>query len=315
MYRHKIEIWFELETRCNLKCKFCYNYWKNGKFIEPKRLGASELIRGFRNLLEVVDCNQVAISGGEPLLRKDIIEIIQFFREMNIPMILTTNGLLLNKSKIALFKKSDIQTFQIPLHSMDAGIHDFLSGNECFFETIETILNLLENNCHVIPVFVATKINLNHFLNVLKSCSHMGISEIIFNRFIPSGFGEVNQHILGCPSDQELSEVLEKCYEFAKKSSIVIHLGVPILLLESFNLMQDYIKPASCPVRLAQTRWTIDSSCNIRRCNHSHQNVGNLLSDGADVILKELSMQHECSNQFHSCQFIETEKTFAVPIR
>ncbi len=231
-------------------------------------------------------------------------------------MVLTSNGLLLTNEIIDTLKLNGVVTFEVPLHSMHESKHDFLSGKPCFKESINSILMLKQKNCNVIPVFVATKYNLHDFIEVLKACSLLGINQLIFNRFIPSGLGKLNQNEIGVPTDAELTSLLEDAYLIAKKNNIAINLGVPINLSKSFLLKANVIHAASCPVMLAQTRWTIDAGGNLRRCNHSHQSIGNLLSGGEKILAEELlANQHtSCENEFHTCQFIDTTKKYEISV-
>jgi MoaA/NifB/PqqE/SkfB family radical SAM enzyme len=311
-----IEVWFELENRCNLKCKFCYNYWKDGKHLEPNMLSAQELIICLQNLLTVADCNKIALSGGEPLLRKDLMELVSFINSQNIPMVLTSNGILLTKERITELKRMGVLTFEVPLHSMDSEVHNYLSGIDCFEQSIGTIVMLREQECDVVPVFVATNRNLSHLQNVVNTCSLLGLNSIIFNRFIPSGFGSVNMAEIGVPSDMEVSHMLSNVYELAKEKGVQIHLGVPVNLPSSFKSKVDFIKPASCPVKLSQKRWTLDAGGNLRRCNHSHLSVGNLLKGGEEILAQELAKSYDtvACGDFHPCQFIETGKKFSVSV-
>ena len=61
-----IDIWLEVEKKCNLNCKFCYNYWKDN--LTPLSiLSSKELIRCLQKLFDRVKCNKITLSGGEPL--------------------------------------------------------------------------------------------------------------------------------------------------------------------------------------------------------------------------------------------------------
>src|SRR5438270_7044328 len=63
-----ISLWLEIEARCNLACRFCYNFWRDGRENYPVTLPTDTLLQGLNRLLENFACRSVAISGGEPLL-------------------------------------------------------------------------------------------------------------------------------------------------------------------------------------------------------------------------------------------------------
>ena len=288
MAKPTIEIWLELETRCNLQCKFCYNFWKDGSARAPERLGTGELIRGLDSLLGAVECRALAVSGGEPLLREDLFDILACLRARSVPVALATNALLLDGQKIRRLMGAGVATFQVPLHSADEVMHDALCGAPCWKKTIAAIVMLKEAGAHAVAVFVATRLNLEHFIEVLELCSLLGLKEVIFNRFVPGGLGVLNQNVIGVPEERELAEVLGAANARARSLGMLIHLGVPVALPGSERGRYDRLVTSSCPVGAAQSKWTVDCAGSIRRCNHTGQSIGNLLDGGIEKLLDEL---------------------------
>lgn len=288
MKKPKVEIWYELETRCNLHCKFCFNFWKDGISSAPRRLSTEDALESLKQLFNAVECERISISGGEPLLREDLYTILSFIKSNGIPMVLTTNSTLLTRQSILKLMDSGIVTFQIPFHSTDQALHDMLSGGECWRDTLKAFIALKESGATVIAVFVATLLNLHEFCGVMEICSLLGIRELIFNRFVPSGLGLRNRHLIGVPDENSLIPILVEANKKAKELDQFVYLGMPIDMPRELQHRFDRISIASCPIRLAQTRWTIDAAGNIRRCNHSGAIVGNLLHGGVEKLLSEL---------------------------
>ncbi len=285
----KIEVWFELETRCNLHCKFCYNFWKDGSARAPSRLTTVETLEALRRLFDAVDCEQIAISGGEPLLREDLYEILAFIKSRSVPTILTTNSTLLNPTKIRELADLGVATFQVPLHSPDREVHDYLCGLACWEQTLCNLISLRSMGQNVVPVFVATAHNLRDFPGVMKVCSCLGLDEIIFNRFVPTGLGRIYENTIGVPDDSSLIRTLLQANEIALGLDMGVHLGTPITLSREIRPLLSRIVLASCPVGIGQSRWLIDANGNIRRCNQSGLSIGNLLTGGLRILLQELA--------------------------
>jgi MoaA/NifB/PqqE/SkfB family radical SAM enzyme len=306
-----IDLWLELETRCNLTCRFCYNYWKNGRSKEPSRCGTAETVLSLRRLLDAVDCRQIACSGGEPLLRPDLLEILNSIQDYGVPVIVTTNGLLLTREKINQLLGIGVVGFQVPLHSHLEHVHDRLSGGRCWRSALRAIIRVRESTASIVPVFVATRWNLSHFPAVLDICSHLGIDRIIFNRFVPSGLGSINQDEIGVPTDAELLALLCESDLRASGHGIKIHLGVPIRVPEDLYSKWKQVELDSCPVGVGQRRWTIGSDLSIRRCNQSGASIGNLLHDGTERLLQELSCEvreRRSHTEIKPCQILEAPR-------
>jgi len=87
-------VYFSLTNRCNLRCKMC-EISKNST-VEESELSTDkvkEIILQIRD----IGINHIIFSGGEPLLRRDLVEIIRFAHENNIQMVdLITNGTMLD---------------------------------------------------------------------------------------------------------------------------------------------------------------------------------------------------------------------------
>jgi MoaA/NifB/PqqE/SkfB family radical SAM enzyme len=303
MFKPKVEIWLELETRCNLNCKFCYNYWKDGVTPAPHRLGTNEMLEALHKLFRVVECDKIAISGGEPLLREDLFKILAVIKGYEVRMVLASNAILLDQQRILKLMTAGIETFQPPLHSTSEQLHDMLSGVPCWRKTIRSLVTLKQLGANVVPVFVATKLNLYELGGVVELCFLLGIQEMIVNRFVPGGLGLRNERLLGVPSDFDMIRVLSMVNARARQLNVLIHLGVPIALGESGF---DRISRSTCPVAVAQTKWTVDCGGNIRRCNHSGTAIGNLMDDGAEKLLQEIGQQkeNEGSGIYRQCQFL-----------
>src|SRR5207245_3618930 len=116
---------------------------------------------------------QLACSGGEPLLRPDLLDILASIKPYRIPTILTTNGTLLTHQRIAQLTDSGVTGFQIPLHSHQEDVHDWLSGGRCWRKALRGIIRIREAGSTVVPVFVATGRNLHHFPAVLDVFAHL----------------------------------------------------------------------------------------------------------------------------------------------
>ena len=104
---------FEASARCNMDCAFCFSYWRDG----AHEIGTGQVKRILHALcghgLEAIN-----FTGGEPLLRRDIVELVRFAKEEGLATILTTNGILLSEKLPALAPALDF--VGLPLDSITA---------------------------------------------------------------------------------------------------------------------------------------------------------------------------------------------------
>ena len=162
---------------------------------------------------------------------------------------------------------------------------------------------------------MATQLNLVEFLNVMTVCSCLGLDEIIFNRFVPTGLGRLHKDVLGVPDDRVLIELLIQANELARELGTWIHLGMPIKIPAGAQPTLNRVSLSSCPVGHGQLRWTVDAGANIRRCNQSGTSIGNLLEGGIDILVRELQETFPAkssSNQVQPCQILSNNKLVQV---
>lgn len=292
-----VELWLEVEPKCNLHCSFCYNYWRGEPGKTPTTLPTSDLVNALRALLSQVDCRALSISGGEPLLREDLDELLLGLKSFAVPTVITTNGVSLDKSRIAELASCGVGAFQLPLHSTDAELHNKLSGGNAWNPAIRALIDLAESGLSRAVVFVATSRNLSHFVPVLHLCAALDVRRIIFNRLVPAGLGKTNQHKLGMPDEADLVKTISEASRVATQYGQTIDLGVPIPPVIPSSSMPR-VNAASCPVARGQHRWAIGPEGNIRRCNQSESSIGNLLTGGIERMLNEM-VDFEVSSRSH----------------
>ncbi|WP_329132733.1 radical SAM protein [Streptomyces sp. NBC_01476] len=260
--KQPFKLWFELESRCNLRCPFCFNHWKSGASVAPARSPVEKLKKSITTLLEVIDCTQVALSGGEPLLNPELPAWVDFFARKNIPSILTTNGFLLSQEKATLLSGLGLGAVQIPVLSGDRALHDKLSGRPCWEQTIRALVASRTAGLPVSIVFVATRENLGSLPGVLSMARTLGIRRIIFNRFIASGAGVINAPALQV-TDEEVVSALESSKIELYVGEVEISLGVPLELSRPSPILRT-MRPSEHTAQI-----TVDASGAVKRCNQA----------------------------------------------
>ena len=132
--------------RCNFRCVYCmpkevfgsdYNY-----LARSEMLSYEEIVR-FVRLLVNLGITKVRITGGEPLLRKDIDHLIKMLALIpDLDLTLTTNGALLTKDKCLALKAAGLQRITISLDSLHNDT--FSSLNDVDF-SVDKVMNGIDN--------------------------------------------------------------------------------------------------------------------------------------------------------------------------
>lgn len=124
----------KVNTLCNLRCRYCWNFVSPQLGADPQeQLSSTSLLESLRRL-DLGRCDVVYLSGGEPVLRDDIVEICRHLRDTGATLYLTTNGTLLNR---LLSVAHLIDGYVISVDSAESGYHDSWRGRHK-----ETVTNL-----------------------------------------------------------------------------------------------------------------------------------------------------------------------------
>lgn len=168
MFKARIPLFvsWQITERCNLRCKYC-DYWMGKK---EEELTTQEI---FKIIDELHSLGTLGISftGGEPLLRGDIGEILTYAKIKNIITKINTNGLLIPEKIREIKGAEQINlSFDGPEH-----IHDQIRGLGSYKALLEAIKVLKGNKKKVVFHVTLTKYNLDCINFILDKCCQLNI--------------------------------------------------------------------------------------------------------------------------------------------
>jgi len=114
---------WNLTQRCNLECAHCYMSAFPGADASGE-LGTDECRRVMGEIAEVNPHVFLILTGGEPLLRKDLFELAAAGSDKGFTVVVGTNGVLLRDREARLLKEHGVQGASLSLDSTDAKKHD-----------------------------------------------------------------------------------------------------------------------------------------------------------------------------------------------
>lgn len=288
---------FELTRRCNHRCLYCYTAWGEPSLGYPasprEEMSTAEVKEFIDNLRSQAPVEYIALSGGEPLLREDLPEILAFIRNRGITPVIITNGTLLTKERVAASMVGGC--YEISLHSYRAHVHDRMSGRDgAWNKVIEGMANVHSAGGRQMAAFVATKLNYMDLFHTAELAISLGCWGMLYNRI---NLGSYNLRYADelLPTPAMIQENLDMLEEIgATYAPFVVSVAIVIEPCVVDIRKYKHIYFGYCPKGGTNSYFTIDPVGNVRTCNHSPVILGNLKTDRFSNIF----YQHPYVRQF-----------------
>lgn len=204
---------FLLTHQCNLQCNYCYVPFQS----YSEELNTEQIIR-IIDLLYERGVFSLDLTGGEPLLRKDIVEILKYCNVLDMDVGLATNGVLLTKEEAANIGEAwnKKRTVHISVDASTPETFFKMTGSRDFTSILESTETLLECNLDVIWNFVYTVENRNELTPVCELALSLGVTRMFVLPVI-----EVGRAVGIQLSFQELQDFLVHFPEIEKQYSSI----------------------------------------------------------------------------------------------
>jgi len=205
---------WEITRRCNLRCLHCRSASEAVVQEHPDFSTES----AFRVLDDISGYSKpvVVLSGGEPLMRRDVFDIAGYGTEKGLRMCLATNGVLVDDEKCREMKAAGIKIVSLSLDGSTAEVHDDFRGQQGAFEGALRAAGLFRK--HGIEFIVNssfTKRNQADISRVYKLAKSLGATAWYMFMIVPTGRGgEMMQELI---SKDDYEEILQWHYRMEKE--------------------------------------------------------------------------------------------------
>jgi cyclic pyranopterin phosphate synthase len=134
-----------LTQRCNLNCFFCHQEGEHGSGQE---LSTDEIVK-VAEIASQLGIKKIKLTGGEPLIREDIVKIVELISPLMKEVSMTTNATLL-KDKACILREAGLERVNISLHTLDPGTFQKITGRDYKEEVTQGIKSAIK--CGLNPV-------------------------------------------------------------------------------------------------------------------------------------------------------------------
>lgn len=197
----------ELTARCNLRCKMCWLWGKQGigKYYTKEEISFETIKR----VVDEISCFRptIYLQGGEILVRKDAIKIMEYIHKKRLICGFTTNGTLITKENVKRIVNS-VHSVSISIDGPQE-IHNQIRGDEAFEKAINGISNLISARE-------------DRFFPIIK-----------INTLIPSLPEDSISHLISLAEDLKIDLLQFGQFQFLQKSKAKAHIA---LMKKLFNI-------------------------------------------------------------------------------
>ncbi|MEH6578170.1 MAG: pyrroloquinoline quinone biosynthesis protein PqqE [Amphritea sp.] len=193
---HGQPLWLlaELTYKCPLQCPYCANPMD---FANRKdELTTAQWIEVFTQAREL-GAAQLGFSGGEPLVRQDLVELIGAGRELGYYTNLITSGVGLNERKIADFRAAGLDHIQVSFQAADPQVNNMLAGSDKAFK--QKLAMAREVKAHGYPMvlnFVTHRHNIDQIDRIIELCVELKADYVELATCQYYGWAYENRHDL-----------------------------------------------------------------------------------------------------------------------
>ncbi len=202
-YRPALVSW-NLTKKCNLKCPHCY--------MSAGEKAENELSTG--ECLDLIDemvglgTEMLILTGGEPLLRRDIYDIARHASSKGIWVVMGTNGVLVNDHVAAKMVECGVKGVGISLDSIDPGKHDsFRGGPDAWKHSVRALDTCRKHNLQVLVQTTVMDMNRHEVPQLIEFAKEKGAWSFNLYFLVQTGRGQEMNDLSARDTDSLLRDL------------------------------------------------------------------------------------------------------------
>ena len=178
---------FEITNRCNLNCIHCHT---NGGNDEDGELSTEEVKKVIDDLSNISIFRMLVFTGGEPLVRKDIFEILEYSKKRGFVNTIATNGTLITESIARELKGAGVAGVAVSLDSAVPEIHNKIRQNNKAYELALRGINAVKKAGILLQInTTAMEYNFDNLGDLIKLADSFDAGIMLMYQLVPVGRG------------------------------------------------------------------------------------------------------------------------------
>ena len=203
----------ELTYRCPLQCPYCSNPLEISKY--QNELSTEDWVRVMQQARKM-GATQLGFSGGEPLVRPDLEELIQEARGLGYYTNLITSGVGMDEARVKRFKDAGLDHIQISFQASDEELNNFLGGSKTFEHKKEMVRIVKSYEYPMVLNIVIHRKNIDQIRDILEMTVELEADYVELASTQYYGWSRINVDQL-LPTRAQLANAEKVAKEFQDK--------------------------------------------------------------------------------------------------
>lgn len=221
-----LAILLEVTHRCPLKCTYCSN---PVQLNHPNSELSTDTWFSILDEAAKLGILQVHFSGGEPMARNDIFDLIEYSAKLGLYSNLITSGVLMSNKKLNRFKSIGLNHIQLSFQDLDESGAILISGYRGGVEKKQRVAReIIDAEIALTLNFVITRLNYFRIDDMLEYALSLGVNRVEIANTQYYGWGFLNRKFL-LPTQVQLNEMTQKIQVWRERcrGQMVIDYVVP----------------------------------------------------------------------------------------
>lgn len=272
---------WDINNECNLNCKHCRVSEKNDNEKLSLKEAKSLLSECWYNGITMLN-----LSGGEPFLRDDIFEILDYAEKFE-DIVITTNGTLLNEEKCKKLSTYKNIKLSISLDGLEETHDKFRRKKGAFKKVIDILPVLNKNNIKYAIKYTLSKETAKDAIELLNLVAKMGAKEFNVRRVIVAGNANKDMVL----SNEEYKNIIRELIKNCRKLNVKFRTGDPLLIpifseIWGIDIKNDDLSKIYAGCQAGDEIIYIDYKGNVGACSYIPKFADNIKDKPLDEILK-----------------------------
>lgn len=161
----------ELTYACPLQCPYCSNPLDLGRY--RNELATQEWIRVLREARELGAC-QLGLSGGEPLVRRDLEELVDESHHLGYYSNLITSAVGMDEARVAALREAGLDHIQVSFQSTDQALNDYMAGTDAYEHKVAMAQAVKAHGFPMVLCFVIYRDNIDRIEEMVELAARLG---------------------------------------------------------------------------------------------------------------------------------------------